>query len=223
MDPALFSVAVADLDRGDRELDEEIPVEWLAKALEGTEATPRGTPGRVEVSLSKSGREVMVRGHARAAVTMPCARTLDPVDFDLDADMFLLLTPAAPAPSGAAKGQKKPKGAAPKDAAAKDKAPRVGAGKPGRKKADEGADLPDDAAAHDTYDGEKVALDRFVREFLVLELPMVPLREDLRSEASPALERPPERAEATRSTREGVDPRLAPLAAIASRLRDKKE
>lgn len=224
MDPALFSVAVADLERGDRELDEEIPVEWLAKAMEGTEATPRGTPGRLEVSVSKNGREVMVRGHARAAVTMPCARTLDPVDFDLDADMFLLLTPAAAVPAGPAKTSKKPRPATSEQAVPKAKAPRGTPGKGARKqKEDEGSGLGDDDAAHDTYDGEKVVLDRFVREFLVLELPMVPLREDLRSEASPAIERPPERADATRSTRDSVDPRLAPLAAIASRLRDKKE
>ena len=66
-------------------------------------------------------------------------------------------------------------------------------------------------------------LDRFIREFLVLELPMVPLREDLRSEATPAIERPPETAASRTSERETIDPRLAPLAAIASKLRDKKE
>jgi uncharacterized protein len=228
MDPALFSVLVADLERSDRDLDEEIPVEWLAKAMEGTEARPRGTPGHLEVSVAKNGREVMVRGHARAAVTMPCARTLDPVDYDLDAEIFLLLAPGAPAHAGSGKAPKKakePKAGAPKAGGAKDKTPRAGSGsgKGGKKKDDEGAVLADDEAAHDTYDGEKVVLDPFVREFLVLELPMVPLREDLRSEATPAIERPPERVEAARSTRDGVDPRLAPLAAIASRLRDKKE
>ena len=52
---------------------------------------------------------------------------------------------------------------------------------------------------------------------------MFPLREDLRSEATPAIERPPEKAGEMRPEREAIDPRLAPLAAIASRLRDKKE
>jgi len=52
---------------------------------------------------------------------------------------------------------------------------------------------------------------------------MVPLREDLRSEASPAIERPLDPAPEGRQAHEAVDPRLAPLAAIASRLRAKKE
>src|SRR5215471_9992755 len=89
---ALFSVPLADLDYGDRELDEEIPLAWLTQAFEGTEATVR-KPGRLTVTLSKNGREVMVRGKARAYVTMPCARTLDPVDFDLEPEIFLLLAP----------------------------------------------------------------------------------------------------------------------------------
>jgi len=215
MEHALFAIPLADLDYGDREIDEEIPVEWLGAAFQGTEATPQGRPGRLEVTVSKNGREVMVRGRARAAVTMPCSRTLDPVPYDLSADVFLLLEPkaaAGPAPK-AQKAQKalKKKGA-------------KGASAPGpsRREREEAAALREEEAARDTYDGEKVVLDRFLREFLVLELPMVPLREDLRSEASPAIERPPEAAPGA-SKREAIDPRLAPLAAIASRLRDKKE
>lgn len=217
MKEALFRVPLADLDYGDRELDEEIPLAWLTQAFEGTEATVR-KPGRLTVTLSKNGREVMVRGKARAYVTMPCARTLDPVDFDLEPEVFLLLGPpgeSSPRPSpkphaGGGHGKKAPDRKRPT---------------PGRerRKREEEAVLAEEEAARDTYEADSVTLDRFLREFLLLELPMVPLREDLRSEATPAIERPPEPADQSRPAGEAIDPRLAPLAAIASRLRAKKE
>jgi uncharacterized metal-binding protein YceD (DUF177 family) len=210
-------VPLADLDYGEREIDEEIPRAWLNKTLEGTEATPRDKPGRVTVTLSKSGREVMVRGQARAYVTMPCARTLDPVDFDLTADVFLLLGPPTGAPA-----RPSPKAYSAKKAAKK--APTAKPSAQERRKREEETILAEEEAARDTYDVDRVTLDRFLREFLVLELPMVPLREDLRSEASPAIERPLDPAPEGRQAQEtAIDPRLAPLAAIASRLRAKKE
>jgi uncharacterized metal-binding protein YceD (DUF177 family) len=214
MEHALFAVPLADLEYGDREIDEEIPIAWLSSALEGTEATPRGQPGHLELTVSKSGREVMVRGEARAAVTMPCARTLDPVPYDLRSEVFLLLAPKAAAPVA----HKAPHGAHKKQRSRAGSAPG-----PARREREEAARLTDEDAAHDTFEGDKVVLDRFVREFLLLELPMVPLREDLRSEATPAIERPPEAAHAPPARGDAIDPRLAPLAAIASRLRDKKE
>jgi uncharacterized protein len=211
-----FSVAVADLDYGEREIDEEIPKAWLSRALEGSEAVPRDKPGRVTVTLSKNGREVMVRGRARAYVTMPCARTLDPVDFDLDADVFLLLAP----PSGAA-ARPPPKAQSAQKAAKKPTPGKATAQQ--RRKREEDASLAEAEAARDTYGPDRVVLDPFLREFLILELPMVPLREDLRSEATPAIERPLDPAPEGRQAQEAIDPRLAPLAAIASRLRAKKE
>jgi uncharacterized metal-binding protein YceD (DUF177 family) len=227
----LFVIPVADLDYGDRDLDEPIPVEWLEKALSETEAVPRGIPGRLEVTVSKSGREVMVRGHARAGVTMPCARTLDPVAVDVQAEVFLLLRPG-PAPAGAPPKPERSKRKAAGEAAAPDASPQAAVkqdprrGPKRREKSREREDekvLSETEAAEDTYDGEKVVLDAFIKEFLVLELPMFPLREDLRSEATPAIERPPEKAGEVRPGPEAIDPRLAPLAAIRSRLRDKKE
>jgi len=243
MDSVLFSIPLADLDYGDRDLDEVIPVDWLAKSFEGTEATPRG-PGRLEVTVSKSGREVMVRGHAKAGVILPCARTLEPAAYDLTGEVFLLLGPrgasveagkskghagksqghghAKPPPKSA--GAKGGNGATPPPAGAKKKASKPSSkGGSRQEREEEEARLLEQDAARDTYDGEKVVLDRFIQEFLLLELPMVPLREALRSEATPAIERPPETAPGGRPEREGIDPRLAPLAAIASRLRDKKE
>jgi uncharacterized metal-binding protein YceD (DUF177 family) len=166
------------------------------------------------VTLSKSGKDVIVRGRAQAHVTMPCARTLDPVNVDLDAEIFLMLTPGPVAtPAKPRKAPEKAQGKAP-------------AGKPQgarSKKKEEERVLTDDDAAADFYDGETVVLDAFLKEFLVLELPMFVVREDLRSGATPASERDPEPAQSGSADREVLDPRLAPLAAIASRLRQKKE
>jgi uncharacterized metal-binding protein YceD (DUF177 family) len=221
---ALFSIPLADLDYGDREIDAEIPLDWLTQALVGTEATVRGEPGRLVVTVSKNGREVMVRGKARAQVTMPCARTLDPVNFDLEPDIFLLLAPPG---EGVPRPSPKPHSGQSLKAnpGAQKKKPieRKPTGGRERRKREEEAVLAEEEAARDTYEADRVTLDRFLREFLLLELPMVPLREDLRSEATPAIERPPEPANEGRPAGEAIDPRLAPLAAIASRLRAKKE
>jgi uncharacterized metal-binding protein YceD (DUF177 family) len=79
-------------------------------------------------------------------------------------------------------------------------------------------ELSEDEAGRDHYFGEEVALDGFVREFLLLELPMV-AHKDLPTGEPPAIAPPP----APPSEAEGrVDPRLAPLAAIADRLRERK-
>jgi uncharacterized metal-binding protein YceD (DUF177 family) len=159
----------------------------------------------------------MVRGSARASVTLPCARTLDPVGYDLRAEIFLMLAPGkAQAHTKLRKREEKPvtKAAAGKALAAHNAK---------KKKREEDLELSEDDAAQDTYDGETVVLDDFVREFLILELPMFPLREDLRTEATPAIERDPKPAVTGPDRGEVLDPRLAPLAAIASRLRQKKE
>jgi uncharacterized protein len=212
----LFSFPVADLEHGDREIEAEIPIEWLRTAFVGTEALPRDRPGRLEVTLSKSGKDVMIRGRAEAYVVMPCARTLDPVDVDLNTEIFLLLSPGPVSPHRPARVRKTSEKAAPRPAPAKPADAK-------RKKKEEEKVLSEEEAAEDTYDGETVVLDPFLTEFLVLELPMFPLREDLRSGATPAIERDPEPAETGPAEREVLDPRLAPLAAIASRLRQKKE
>jgi uncharacterized protein len=71
-------------------------------------------------------------------------------------------------------------------------------------------------AAEDTYDGEEVILDPFVRESIILEFPAFPLRSDLRSEDSGAIGAP-QAAEAA------IDPRLLPLKELAARLKGKLE
>jgi len=169
----------------------------LTWALAESEAESDGSDGSLELYLKKNGREVLVKGEAVAQVTMPCARTLEPVPVKLVAPIMLLLTPR---PSPAANAPRKPR--RPRD------------------EADAVAEelLSAEDAARDQYEGDAVVLDAFVREHLLLELPLFPVRSDLPFEPAPATDAPPDAPGAA------LDPRLAPLAAIASQLqRNTKE
>ena len=213
----LFVVPVADLERGPRSVTWVLDEGWLKGVFTDTEAVPQGN-GSLEVELSKNGREVMVRGKANARVTMPCVVTLEPLSIDLEPEVFLLLSPAPSAlpQSRAAKAAKVV-------AISRGGRPPPGAPAKNRKKAESEASIEQELtasdAARDTYNGEKVVLDEFLREFLLLELPMYPRRSDLPSDQSPAIA-PPSPEEPSEAP---VDPRLLPLAQIASRLRDKKK
>jgi uncharacterized metal-binding protein YceD (DUF177 family) len=221
---ALFVVPVADVERGPRTVTFTLDEAWLREALAGTEATPR-RPGTATVELSKSGRDIMVRGRVEAALSMPCVVTLDPLDIDLNPEIFLMLAPAPAEPGGrAAKGDPRDKnraGAAhpAKDAEARGAATR----KRAAKDEDEEGELLDPlAAARDTFEGSQIELDSFFREFLLLELPMFPRRSDLPSSPGPAIG--PRLVTPEADEQEPViDPRLQPLAALRSRLRDSKE
>jgi uncharacterized metal-binding protein YceD (DUF177 family) len=212
---AAFVVPVADIERGPRTVTFTLDEAWLSQALAGTEATPRG-PGSVTVELSKSGRDILVRGRAEAALSMPCVVTLDPVDIDVNPEVFLMLAPAGTDPL--AKGTKK-------RPPATGVAPAEGRGAPARKRgapeeSEEGELLDVTTAARDTFEGSQIELDSFFREFLILELPMFPRRSDLPSSEGPAIGPP----SAESGEHEPViDPRLQPLAALRSRLRESKE
>jgi uncharacterized protein len=206
---------VADLEHGPKAVVWTLPLGWLKQVFEGTEATPI-REGEADLELSLNGRDVVVRGRASVDVTMPCARTLDPVDINVAPEIFLLLEPLSQVPirPGTPRGRGQ----------------RPGRGKgerPGRSAERDflgwssDPTLADNESARDTYAGDQVVLDPFLREFILLELPMFPLRSDLRSVEDAGIggalsttavpSNPP------------VDARLAPLAAIASRLRGSKE
>jgi uncharacterized metal-binding protein YceD (DUF177 family) len=220
---ALFVVPVADIERGPRTVSFTLDEAWLRETFEGTEATPR-RPGSATVELSKSGRDIMVRGRAEAAVTMPCVVTLDPLEIDLNPEIFLMLAPAPSEPT--AKGGKHERKRSVAGATGKQAPVEARAAAPRKQKAhaedDEGELLDPVSAARDTFEGSQIELDSFFREFLLLELPMFPRRSDLPSSPEtaigPRLVTPdPDEQEPV------VDPRLQPLAALRSRLRDSKE
>ena len=101
MQRAQFSVSIRDLERSDQQRQYELSPEWLNDALAESEARSDGSPGSFEVHLHKNGREVLVKGTAKARVTMPCARTMEPIPVHLEAEILLLLSPRAPAPAPA--------------------------------------------------------------------------------------------------------------------------
>jgi uncharacterized metal-binding protein YceD (DUF177 family) len=202
-----FAVAVADLENGPKIVDFTISEAWLRSALEDTQAEPRAA-GRLHAELSKNGREVLVRGKVEVSVTMPCVVTMDPLPFDLRPEILLLLSPG-PAAAGSSSRQKAP-------------APGAQSAAGGKKKKTKKAwsdepELSSADAGRDTFSGDQVVLDDFVREFILLELPMYPRRSDLPSPDDAASAPAPEPAGTA-----AIDPRLKPLADLAERLAIKK-
>ena len=211
MPKPVFIVPVADLERGPRTVTFTLDEAWLRQALEGTDATPRHAAAAT-VELSKSGRDVMIRGRLEAALSMPCVVTLDPMDIDVNPEIFLMLAPA-----GAEAG---PKAAKKVRRAGSNGTPAEGRTKRGPKdELEEEEELDPKTAAQDTFEGSQIELDPFFREFLVLELPMFPRRSDLPSTEGPAIGPPSAVSEGQEPV---IDPRLQPLAALRSRLRQKE-
>jgi len=210
--PPHFVVPLADLDYGPKSVRGALTKEWLTEALSDTDATPR-EEGEVALVLSLVGKDVLVRGKVQASLQMPCARTLEPVDISVETELHLLLRQAAPDPRAGTHRKHGQKAGEPSDSRG---GGRAGHGR-GSDSWEQTPELDDSDAALDTFEGEEIVLDSFIREFLVLELPMMPLRSDLREAPEPAIRAPSEPAERL------LDPRLAPLAALASRLREENE
>jgi uncharacterized protein len=219
-------VPVADLERGPKHVEFGLSEAWLRRALEGTDASVTG-PGKLEVTLSKNGADVLVRGSVHADLTMPCVVTLDPVPVAVRTEILLMLSPqsgATSAPQGTGRRR------APRASKAAEKGAEVAekvVERPGRAKTagkaeghwEETPVLTDETAGRDTYDGHEIVLDDFTREFLILELPMFPRRSDLPTEGSAA--NPPLPADSRPEGDKPLDPRLSPLAELKSRLEQK--
>lgn len=211
----LFTVPLADIERNDVSIQWPIPAEWLDQQLADTEARSQGKNGQLTAYLARNGREILVQAKAQVQVVMPCARTLDPVPLTLEPEIYLLLAPRSGQPRpgqprAKARGESAPGAAAKKG---------TGRARAHQDEEDPGELLSEQDAARDTFEGDQIVLDGFIREHIVLELPLFPLRSDLRSEDSPAI-RPPE---AAASAERAVDPRLMPLMAIAKKMRESKE
>ncbi|MBK8257123.1 MAG: DUF177 domain-containing protein [Polyangiaceae bacterium] len=212
----LFTVTVHDIDSGGLARAFELPVAWLARVLDDTdvEATE---PGHADVRLSRSGSDVVVRGTAKAALMLPCARCLAPTHHSVTGELSLVLRPARvehATTKGASHGGH---GAKASHAAAKDGSKK--SGKDGKDASKNGAhrrpaeedeyEFTSEEADQDVYDGETVVLDDFLREALLLEVPSFPLC----SEDCPGI-RPAQRNE----PQSPMDPRLVPLAALKTKL-----
>jgi uncharacterized metal-binding protein YceD (DUF177 family) len=220
-------VPVADLERGPKHVEFALSEAWLRRALEGTDASVTA-PGKLDVTLSKNGTDVLVRGMVHADLTMPCVVTLDPVPVPVRTEILLMLSPKSGA---AAEGREpgtggrrratrpsKEKATEPATASA-DRAGRTKKHAKGEGHWDETPILDDETAGRDTFDGHEVVLDDFAREFLILELPMFPRRSDLPTDSPPA--NPPLPADSQVGGDKPLDPRLSPLAELKSRLEQK--
>ncbi len=212
-------VPVADLDRGPKHAEFVLSEAWLRRALERTDASI-SAPGKVEVTLTKNGTSVLVRGQLVVDLTMPCVVTLDPVPVPVRVDILLMLSPKSGASTEheghvARRKPRPPKADAPEKAAKERPGLRKNAGK-GEGHWEETPILDDETAGQDTFDGHEVALDDFVREFLILELPMFPRRSDLPTDSAAA--NPPLPADNQPGGDKPLDPRLSPLAELKSRL-----
>jgi uncharacterized protein len=222
-------VPVADLERGPKHVTFSLSEPWLRRALEGTDATATG-PGEVNVTLSKNGAEVLVRGALKAALTMPCVVTLDPVPVPVQTDILLMLSPRTPSAAqddeGAtrhrsARRRGKPEGGDAATAARPERPARAKTAGKGDGHWEDTPVLSDEDAGRDTYEGHEIALDNLVRELLILELPMFPRRSDLPTDASGA--NPPLPAETRPEGEPPLDPRFSKLAELKSRLEKMKK
>jgi hypothetical protein len=129
--------------------------------------------------------------------------TLDPLPFELTPEIFLMLEQVSAPPRS-----KKPKDIPDKPA----KAPK----RPKKRKDSDDVELAPEDVARDTFSGEDIVLDEFVREFIVLEIPPYPRRSDLPSAEESLSSRP---LAGQSSTERPIDPRLEPLQGILQRLR----
>ena len=211
----LLAVTANDIDIAGHEIDADLPVEWLDHELADAEVHAVA-PGHCSARLSRSGRDVVVRGHVKAEVEAPCARCLQPVRLPLAAELSLMLVPAPtakpkPGHSHAAHGH----GHAAHGAHAAQ--PADGASGKGRASPkDAEYEFASHEAEIDTFDGETVVLDDFVREALLLELPNFPLCSESCAGIRPRAGAPGVSLSA--ETKKPLDPRLQPLNALRAKL-----
>lgn len=180
-----FVVSIHDIGPSGRELDGALDESWLNRTLGDTEIKAvSGEPGTVHARLSLSGRDVVVRGWVKVPVVTPCARCLQPARVVVDTELTLLLAPgpaaSSSAPAKRARDAQESRhagsGAAERKAHGKAKRSDVDrATKSSRGTAHEAYEFASDEADTDTYEGEEVVLDGFIRELILLEMPIFPL------------------------------------------------
>jgi DUF177 domain-containing protein len=179
-----FSIPVRDLDAAGKAFSFALRKEWMRGALEDTEVQPASGDGSLEVRVSKSGTDVVLRGKLAAELVVPCARCLEPARVSVKQDLSALAVLRSKMREEA-RGKRGPKG---RDASAAKggAAPAKGGASPARDADDDEDSAPD--ADMLAYDGETLVLDDLVRDELLLAIPMIPLC----SEACPGISRPPE-------------------------------
>src|SRR5687768_7909972 len=100
----LMKVSIDRIPDEGLDLDQEVTVEWLRKALgEGSPFAPRAA-GRLHLHLHLAEEVVHVRGKAKLELACPCSRCLDEVPILIDTPIEVALFPGgsepAPGPAG---------------------------------------------------------------------------------------------------------------------------
>jgi DUF177 domain-containing protein len=73
-----FVVPAHDLDAAGKPYRFSVRAPWIRGALEDTGVQPAGSDGELDVRLSKSGADVVLRGVLTVELSVPCARCLQP-------------------------------------------------------------------------------------------------------------------------------------------------
>ena len=89
-----FEIPVRDLDAAGKPFHFPVRAAWLRGALEGTAVGASEQDGRLDLRLSRSGTDVVVRGTLEAYVSAPCARCLEPAPVVVKETISALAVPA---------------------------------------------------------------------------------------------------------------------------------
>jgi uncharacterized protein len=143
-----FSFPISELDPGGKQFRRPVRTAWLREVLDGTAIGPSERDGELDVRLSKSGDDVVVRGSLSAVLVVPCARCLSPAVVPVHEELSVMAVPGAAAPKRDKRGGDDDDGEADVD--------------PGE------ADVI-------AYEGDILLLDDLVRDELLLGIPMIPL------------------------------------------------
>jgi uncharacterized protein len=101
-----FVVSARDLDAAGKRFRFAVRASWMRGAFEDTDAQPGGSEGELDVRLSKSGTDVVLRGVLTAELCVPCARCLRPARVALREPLSALFVPSASvSPDSAAEEQ----------------------------------------------------------------------------------------------------------------------
>ena len=204
---ALITISAASVPVEGIAIDVTVPAGWVDAALADAklavgvgdwEARCTGEGGHLQARLSRSGQDIVVRGRLRAQIVLACVRCLGPTHIPVDCELSLLLRPVSRAVLNHQSG-----------------APRGGRATGDDRGVDGEYEFTAEEADVDAYDGETVVLDPFVREAILLELPQSPLCSDGCVGIPPA---PAPWPEARDVSAPDVDPRLAPLGALRTKL-----
>jgi uncharacterized protein len=88
-----YAIPVRDLDAAGKPFRFPVRAAWIRSVLEGTDVTAAGDDGRLELRLSKSGNDVVIRGSLQADLAVPCARCLEPAPVHVAEDLSALAVP----------------------------------------------------------------------------------------------------------------------------------